>query len=385
MSGGTRSKNLLLLLTSLLACGALTEVFLRLMGRTGHFSLGNRQSGAYLLSTSYWKLWHYPDVRVHFVKGCIDVTYSTNSFGMRGGPFEGKRGSIVLLGDSFIEGFGVNDDATIARYLENFLNDRYEVLNFGVSGGFATVHETALYENYARFFRPEYVVLFFMNYNDLYDNLNAVREGMLDAQLRFTYPGASGLDQVRSALRNESSPVAPLFAQESSLHLMRLLSSSLRVAWASLQYWSNIRAGFSKALTEVYAEPPSEAIRRGWLITELSLARLRQLASADGVRLLVVDLPDPYQTDANWFRLATFGSGKKLDPRTPNRTLEGICRRLDIAYYDMYPDAEKYIAAHDLRFPYLSHTCDRHYDESGNRVVADMVAERLQTLLKIEQ
>jgi lysophospholipase L1-like esterase len=71
------------------------------------------------------------------------VTVHTNGLGLRGAPAEARKAPgtyrVLLLGDSFAFGFGVEDDATFAAVLQRTLAppdgfERVEVLNAGVAG-----------------------------------------------------------------------------------------------------------------------------------------------------------------------------------------------------------------------------------------------------------
>ena len=88
----------------------------------------------------------------------------TNSFHMRGGEitFEKPAGTrrIVTVGDSFLFGWGVNNEDLLTRVLENKL-DHTEVLNLGMSGYCASQQVERLKEEGLRF-QPD-IVLFFVN------------------------------------------------------------------------------------------------------------------------------------------------------------------------------------------------------------------------------
>ena len=377
-----RWKEWLLALASIGLVALIAEIGLRIFWTYGQFAFKSYQSAPYLFETKYWKAWHYPATSIHFVKDCLDVRYSTNSDGMRGREVDPDRPRITLLGDSYVEGYGVDDDATIGALIEPLLDNNVQALNFGVSGGFGTVHELALYHNYARHFRAAWVVLFFVNYNDLYDNINAVDEDLVDEDFELAYPVAGGLAEMRRALVG-NPPAGITFSSPLVPYLYRLLYRSFGILRESVQYWSNVRTDFKTALIDVYAEPESKAVRNGWIVTRRSLARLKALTAEDGARLLVVDLADPYQIDSNWVKIAAMKSeGKKqIDPKRPNRKLEGICRDLEIPYYDMYDEVMSHIKKYGLQYPYLSHMCDRHYTREGNLITARFLAPKLKALM----
>jgi hypothetical protein len=79
--------------------------------------------------------------------GVYDFTYTNNSLGFRGareyGPKKPGAFRILLLGDSFTYGIGVNDDQTFAVHLEHYLRENQlaaEVINAG-NGGKGTDYE----------------------------------------------------------------------------------------------------------------------------------------------------------------------------------------------------------------------------------------------------
>lgn len=116
----------------------------------------------------------------HYVPGEYNVAITTNSAGMRGQreyPAQKPPGvrRIVLLGDSYVFGFGVNDHEVVSAVLEDKLNGdqgrgnkRFEVLNFSVSG-FGQAEELVTYRNRVRAFLPDDVVLFYSE-NDTGNN-----------------------------------------------------------------------------------------------------------------------------------------------------------------------------------------------------------------------
>ena len=68
-----------------------------------------------------WGGWHIPNSISRDVKSCYDVTYKANSVGARGDEFYqnyiGKR--VIILGDSFAEGIGVDYKDTVAGIIDD--------------------------------------------------------------------------------------------------------------------------------------------------------------------------------------------------------------------------------------------------------------------------
>lgn len=115
----------------------------------------------------------------HYVPGEYSVKISTNSAGMRGQreyPVERTYGvgRVLILGDSFSFGFGVEDDEVVSAVLEDQLNEQastgssYEVVNLSVSG-FGQAEELVTYRELGRKYAADFVILFYFS-NDIGNN-----------------------------------------------------------------------------------------------------------------------------------------------------------------------------------------------------------------------
>jgi hypothetical protein len=118
--------------------------------------------------------WKHPESFTFFWNGrnpyCIEfrVPVTTNNFGFRDHDWRtGKAADtvrIAVLGDSFIEAIQVPLEQTSTRLLERLLTARFpgkslETLNFGVSN-YSVGQYLILYDEYVRRFQPDYVVVF---------------------------------------------------------------------------------------------------------------------------------------------------------------------------------------------------------------------------------
>jgi hypothetical protein len=353
---------------------AASELTLRLLGceqLPGH----GRQSAPLLNENPYWGVWHYPNQVVDHEESCYHARYRTNSLGMKGPEIRPDTAKIALLGDSFVEGLGNDNDATAAQVMQRELGDRYDVLNFGVSGGFTTVDELALYQAFARHFDPRIVVLFFVNYNDLQENLESEQRRLVDSRadlLRQSPRFEDVVAQIRKTAPHAAEK--PLRTGSCLHHLYRIAERAVRLR---MQGVLNLRWDFRSELERVYFPDEDPDIARAWEIVEAALRRLKELVGEGGATLVVVDVADPYQLDPNWLRVSSVHAGKPLDATRPNKRLGDICRRLGTLFYDQYGDAKKYIDEHRLRFPYLSFSCDRHYTREGQELMGRLVVRFL--------
>ena len=100
----------------------------------------------------------------------VDEVVTLNLYGFRGPDFEIEKAPgtqrVIFLGDSFAEGFGVADDATIPLAFERAVQeDGLEVLNLGV-GGVGLPMIAALADVAIPLLSPDYVVVV-VYHNDL--------------------------------------------------------------------------------------------------------------------------------------------------------------------------------------------------------------------------
>ena len=97
------------------------------------------------------------------------MTYKTNSYGAIDieRDFNGKNRTIVI-GDSIVEGYGLEQEDRISNILERKLNIPH--LNFGTSGHFGTTQYNLLYSNLASKFEHSKVIVFITVANDFEDD-----------------------------------------------------------------------------------------------------------------------------------------------------------------------------------------------------------------------
>ena len=372
-----RLQNLILICFSIFISLAIGEIALRILYQGNSKVLAkNYQSGPFLYDNEYWKVWHYPNADIIHQRDCFEVSYQTNSLGLRGDEIDNEKPNIALLGDSFIEGYGVNNYETASEILDSLIEE-YNVLNFGTSGGFGTVHQLAQYENFASHLNPDIVVLFFLNYNDLYDNAQAINEGLINKELDFTYPKATQFQEVENQIKTEKPSEFIPTAIEGS-YVVGAINKGISSLTAQLQIAVNSKLfDFNRRLAETYLPTETAEIEIGYDVLEKSLARLKYLTEKDSANLVLVQIADPYQIDENWLELMQYKFKEELDPLLPNKRLAAICANLEIDYLSMYEAAMSKIDAEDLGYPYFSYPCNRHYSPIGQRFMAEWLHDKI--------
>ncbi len=230
-----------------------------------------------------------PNVRTrHYDPRDYEVRISTNSDGLRGtreygrSPASGTR-RIAFLGDSFVFGYGCNDNQVVSAVLENLLNGattgtgRWEVPNFGVSG-YGQAEELVLYRNKVRRYKPDASVLFYFD-NDIGNNAVAGifalgKDGEVEPTGKSFLPGIA----VQEWMLYKIPMLQWLFEHSQAWNLVRNRLSSL------VQ-----RRMLKKVNLKYHTDTTPEA-------RSLTRALLLELASEvkqDGSRFIVVVIPMP--------------------------------------------------------------------------------------------
>ena len=151
----------------------LLEVSLRIAQATGVVNIAERPTETYSFYADRnprFGVWHPPNAAYRATGECYDVVYESNSFGARDRE-RSQRSSkprVVVLGDSFVEGIGVESRDRVTERLEEATG--LEHLNFGTAGNFSSVQEWLLYEELASSFDHDLILLFTFPNNDFLEN-----------------------------------------------------------------------------------------------------------------------------------------------------------------------------------------------------------------------
>jgi hypothetical protein len=123
---------------------------------------------------------------VHESPGEWKYLYWVNEFRYRGEPVpisnSYDKTNIVVLGDSYTFGIGVNDGEEYSAVLQDAIGDQFSVINLGV-GGWGLTQQIRRYYEFGQVYSPELIVLQFSG-NDPDDNFNyrvtTVKEGKFE-------------------------------------------------------------------------------------------------------------------------------------------------------------------------------------------------------------
>jgi len=284
-----------------------------------------------------------------------DVAFETNSLGMRDdevGPKHGQR--ILMLGDSFASGYGIERGEMFADILERNLG--VEIVDAAV-GGYEIIHQARWFEAHGRDLAPDLVVYVVYLGNDLSRN----------DEWRVDESGA-------------------LVSPEREFPVRRPYEIKLLALYKSFRYRRKIEQEqqrgdwVPKPDYLVTAERElSDGAKKDYADVEQLLERLRDDVRAAGAELVVVLVPYRTmvdRTERERFSAMTAGFDARYDLDAPARRTGAILERLGVEYFDLSPALRMHFDAggDPLYFP-----VDGHLNARGNALVAQALTPMLES------
>lgn len=339
-----------------------------------------------------------PDLDAHYTQpGSFNVRVQCNSRGLRDREHnpakpEGVR-RIVVLGDSFMWGYGVTNEEMFSSVLEAALPGT-ETINLGVNG-YSTVQELVRLETEGVRYTPDWAVVMFC-WNDLEDNFDDKKGGRPVARL--AADGTLHIDN-RPVRRQWKSPVTQWFRRNSRLfsfteYCLALIKARRKAK--RLVDSVNAAAGVAPprpgtgeerawsmefSMLDIYARPRPE-MDRAWQAVSRILARIRKVMADHGGRVVVAFAPSMETMTRERFTrevedLASGQSSLEIHIDRPSRRLGDICRDLGIPYVDLNP---VFRGQKDPLSLYLK--ANYHWNAAGHRLAGETTARKILALEK---
>lgn len=296
----------------------------------------------------HFGVWHLPHARYRHAKACFSVPYRANAFGMRDSETSqahaGKR--VVVLGDSFAEGWGVADGKRLPDLLER--STGIEHLDFGTSVDFDPVQYWQLYRTKAKAFGHDAVLVMILPNNDLPEGSTTEERdagARWQPRLTGTYP------DYRVTYPPRRFEPEPRNTARYWVNLPGEFWLTYRTAMFVVAYISAVRAHNA-------GEAEAGALQRSryYNFTRAEFDRLRYsveqiVKEADGREVMVATIPRPDD-----FAAAATGKSPPLTQELRRITEQGGAR-----FLDLLPQMR---AAGPATRWFL--TCDGHWSESGH-------------------
>jgi lysophospholipase L1-like esterase len=314
-----------------------------------------------------------PNVQgVHDIPGLFSSTFRTNRQGLRGVrefPFErGKAARMVVVGDSFTWGYGVNDEDVYVSKLAELL-PKVEIINLGVTA-YGPSQELEYFKSEGVRYRPDIVVLSFC-LNDIEEyEYKSIKNGMSAGQDLAMYGRSSG------NLKRWVSERVYLYS-----FIMDRINTSKALVNLLVRLGIKGELGGYEAL-DINLRPslkqyPIE-LEEQWESTKSKLRMIRDIAHDQKARLVLVLIPSRQSIEPTSFAHTiayTRYEPNDFDLDKPYRLLEQFA--LDEQIEVINPVAAFVRANEGGNKLYLAN--DSHFTPAGHELFAKEITTYLQT------
>jgi len=396
-----RAKRILMNVGLVLVAATLTLGFLEIIFRIlRHGRGGGKEERTTALYTEYdpilgWR--KTPGGRATFNRREYRVQAVINSHGLRDSEheYQAPPGTfrIMSLGDSFVEGYGVEAKDTATEGLETTLSTPgcpLEAINAGTIG-YGTDQEYLFYTEEGVKYSPHVVLLFFY-YNDVRFNVadwyfglpkpRLIRKGD-SLQMRFKPlpEGPFERAQNKKWKQRRQQAAAPEPEEASALlefvkdRLMRGAPQTYN-ALGRLGLWQPMRVVPPKPEMQVYWQDAPPYYDKAWKATADIIQALDTQVRARGARLLVVYVPSRMEVnDRDWeLTRVQYGLDERWDRGLAREQLLAIAKAGDVPVLDL-TDALRRADRGALGGPYYVY--DGHWKPDGHRIAAREIASYL--------
>lgn len=346
---------------------------------------------------AYYTAWgsNTDTVMRYWMDGIYDNTIVYNHQGMRGEAIAYEKPDdvyrIMFIGDSFIEAREVADDETIIAQLRQLLADvktsdgkQFEIFGLGATG-WGTIQAYLYYHHEGYKFQPDLIITPFI-INDVVDN--NPRQFYPDRQIDFAI-NDTGASVVRDGVAETSAEAFnPALNWLSHLPFglsQRNTANLLRQVVAPPRQPVTVGGDLTRLHPQTYVfvrYPELEGYEEGWQRTRQAYTLWANEAAANGSQLMVVavDIGTERITE-----LSTYWRDQQADwiwdMDLPYDRLLEILDPLDVIYLNTRSAYEDYARPTGIR-PYdvLFYAEDGHWNPTGHRVTAELIAQTLREL-----
>ena len=321
-----------------------TKLELFLFNDTPKYSFEKTSVNDWLVKDDKGNPSHKKNYKTTHVSRCFDVEYIFNNVGARDNNdyfINDSEKSIMLIGDSFAEGFGVDTEKTFAKIIENKINKK--VLNFGVSGT-NTEQQTSSYINLGSKLNFDELIYFFLPHNDYSKETQELENPQNDKKnVSFSI---FNLDTIKYKLFFYKFNVLDILARftysynfiRSAAHLLDLNSNN---NFKNLSYFFNNKENITYTFN--FLE---------------NLINYKNVKSYIFIIPTIYDINNFQKNKINYKNLYWYKEINKIAKKN-NSTLIDLMDFIDFNEKHVY-----------------FHSCDGHWNEYGNKFVADIFLEK---------
>lgn len=301
-----------------------------------------------------------PNIRMQYGEPEFVTTVEHNEWGFRGPAVAkqkpGDRYRILVLGDSFAYGVGVEGDETFSARLEQ-LDPRLEVINTGVNG-YGTSQELLLLREKGLAFRPDLIIVSYF-WNDVANSYTrpVAHFELREDELRYPTPAVSSPQTNRVPSRRR-----PWLRHS---YLYRFASDRTK----TLRFHAKLALRIPIEDGELLRPEQQDA---AWQLEFALLREIDRLAREADAAMLLVVIPEQVQVQPDVRVTGLVATDYEIQER-----LERLCDTAGIPMLDLLP-ALRASYARDGE-PLYYHR-DRHLRANGHALSASLIYEKIRSL-----
>lgn len=292
------------------------------------------------------------------------LTFAYDQWGYRNPPSL-VRAEVALLGDSFVEGWYLNESETAARILESELSR--PVANLGVAG-YGTMQEFVVLQQESPRLRPSVVVWFFFEGNDLTDDFRFQRtlQSIASNQAGSYLPGQPVIQTQSWPQRSWTGNI---------LRLLRIWSHSQAARGAPYFGQLNVPGcGRQQIWFAPYGSIPwSDWYAHRWLQSQVTLQKGAQYCRESGIHLLLCYVPIKFRVYRPFMEFSPDSPCSKWALWDLPADFAAFCDAAQISYLDLTEPLRESVRAGG--FPYPPN--DSHWGAEGHRLVARLLRDEI--------
>ena len=352
------------LLSAYLVLELICFILLKTTFSTAHFPTFKNTNTASFEShiaelSPHWGMWHYPNQTIERKINCLQFSVHTNSYGAR--DIEriklADSNRLIFLGDSYIEGWGMNENARLSNLAEVAL--KKEVMNFSC-GWLTPTQEYLVYKDLAKDFSHNSIVWSILPFNDLDGDDSSYHEA--DKYVHYqpffegTYPNYQLLyreDSLsKSTFNRENFAKAPQLSGKQKFNNFLTEFSCWFNIYRAVKTNNNFSAFSRSGGSGYYTYKQAELNKLFFLIK-----KMKTEAAGKNIILLTLPVKDDF---------AAYQKNKVVPLKN---SLDSLCRSEGITYIDMLTELE----AKEKDAAKLYFDCDGHWNEYANKLASEIL------------
>ncbi len=327
-----------------------------------------------------------PNSKGRYAEKEYSTIYYINSLGMRDREYSVEKPEnsyrIIVIGDSFVEGRGVNIEDTFTERLEVLLNKNnksdairnFEVLNAGVAS-YSPILEYLALKNKLIGLEPDLVLLCF-DFSDIQDDYEYSRTAS------FGKNGELIAVSIDEAVLNRPKKMFLIrfFERHSPFFLYARRKIKKLFAQASGNEEKEPEIHFGDIKTDrLFMLRDNVSIHDHWRCTAGYILKIRSMLDKENIKFVLVTYPYGHQVNKDEWSEGRqswgFEKGKLYINDTMFYIIRGFCNRNTVNLIETHEELRK-IKKKPLYYKY-----DGHFTMLGNRVMSEILYEKLLSII----